>query len=231
MQESQEYEIDLFELVIILLKKWFIIAAAFIIILGAAGIYSYVFLEDSYQASTTMLVLVEEDPNNPNQVISINGLGDQYDAFAKSNAVLEYVQENLTQELSLSQIASMIQISSVSNTVVLNLTVESTDATLSRDVANLATEGIFENTTNFSSYEDVEILSLANVPSAPSGPNRTLYLAIGGVLGLMIGVFGVFILEFMDPSIKSSKDIDHKLQLRTLGVIPTYNSKKEGGLL
>lgn len=231
MQESQEYEIDLFELIIILLKKWYLIAGVFIVILGAAAIYSYGFLEDSYQASTTMLVLIEEDPEDSNQVININGLGDQYDAFVKSNTVLEYVATNLSQDLSTSQIASMIQVSSVENTVVLNLTVESTDATLARDVANLATEGIFENTANFSSYEDVEILSLANLPSSPSGPNRTLYLAIGGVLGLMIGVFGVFILEFMDPSIKSSKDIDHKLQLRTLGVIPVYSTKKEGGLL
>jgi len=231
MQENQDYEIDLFDLVIILLKKWYLIAIAFVLTLGASTAYSYLFLEDTYEASTSMLVYIEEDLENPNQTTIINGLGDQYDAFVKSNTVLEYILENTSTSLTASEIASMIEISSVSNTVVLNLTVESTNPEIAQAIANSATEGIFNNTANFSTVEDVEILSLSSLPSSPSGPNRTLYLAIGGVLGLMIGVFGVFVLEFMDPSIKSAKDIDHKLQLRVLGVIPSYDSKKEGGLL
>lgn len=230
MQESQEYELDLFELVIILLKKWYIILAAFILILGASAIYSYGFLDESYEASTTMLVLIEQDLENPTQITLIRGLGDQYDAFAKSNTVLEYVRDNLSSSLSTSEIASMIQVTSVADTVVLNLTVSASNPDVALEVANLATQGIFNNTANFTTYEDVEILTLATTPST-SGVNYTLYLAIGGVLGLMIGVFGVFILEFMDPSIKSSKDIDHKLQLRVLGVIPSYDTKKEGGSL
>jgi len=231
MQENQEYEIDLFDLIIILLKKWYLITLAFVLTLGASAAYSYLLLEDTYQATTSMLVYIEEYSDSPSQTNLINGLGNQYNAFVKSNTILEYVLENTSTSLTASEIASMIEISSVSNTVVLNLTVVSNSPETAQMIANSATEGIFNNTANFSTLDDIEILSLSSLPSSPSGPNRSLYLAIGGVLGLMIGVFGVFVLEFMDPSIKSAKDIDHKLQLRVLGVIPSYESKKEGGLL
>lgn len=42
------------------------------------------------------------------------------------------------------------------------------------------------------------IVSLATTPHRPTGPNRALYLAVGTALGLFLGVFGAFALEYLE---------------------------------
>jgi uncharacterized protein involved in exopolysaccharide biosynthesis len=44
----------------------------------------------------------------------------------------------------------------------------------------------------------LQVGSHAAVPEEPAGPNTKLNLAVAGALGLMVGVFGVFFLEFME---------------------------------
>lgn len=51
---------------------------------------------------------------------------------------------------------------------------------------------------SFDSVEDkVVVLSAAAVPEDPVKPNKKLNVAIAGVLGLMISVFGVFLVEYL----------------------------------
>jgi len=72
-------------------------------------------------------------------------------------------------------------------------------------------------------FEDVEVLDEAKVPASPSGPNRMLYIAVGILLGGMVGVGLVLGFEFLDKDIKTGKDIESHLGLRLLGVIPEYD--------
>ena len=56
-----------------------------------------------------------------------------------------------------------------------------------------------------------------------------MYLAVGILLGGMIGVGLVLGVEFLDKNIKVGKDIENVLGLRLLGIIPDYDMD-EGGL-
>ncbi len=47
-----------------------------------------------------------------------------------------------------------------------------------------------------------------------------LNIAIAGVLGLMFGIFLVFLLEYLDNTIKTPKDVEKYLQLSVIGAIP-----------
>jgi capsular polysaccharide biosynthesis protein len=80
--------------------------------------------------------------------------------------------------------------------------------------------------SEYEGFDNIEILDTAKVPTAPSGPNRMLYLMIGLVLGGLLGVGLVLLSEFLDTSIKSSKDIEQKLKLRVLSVIPDYEHEE-----
>jgi capsular polysaccharide biosynthesis protein len=52
-------------------------------------------------------------------------------------------------------------------------------------------------------------------------------MAIAFILGGMIGGFWVLGIEFLDKTIKTTKDMENKLGLRVLGGIPEYNLESE----
>ena len=92
-----------------------------------------------------------------------------------------------------------------------------------KDTANELVVIVKSLSAEFDGLENVEVLDTATTPLIPSGPNRMLYLAVGILLGGMVGVGAVLALEFLDKNIKTGKDIENKLGIRVLGSIPHYS--------
>ena len=66
----------------------------------------------------------------------------------------------------------------------------------------------------------VEVIDKAQTPVNPVSPNKKMNILIAGVLGVMIGLFIIFIIEFLNTKIKTPQDIEKELGLPLLGVIP-----------
>ncbi len=73
---------------------------------------------------------------------------------------------------------------------------------------------------------NISIIDRAEVPSWRFKPNLTLNLAIGLLLGGMLGVLAAFLLEFLDDTIKTPDDVEQKLKLAVLGIIPKLGPKE-----
>lgn len=71
------------------------------------------------------------------------------------------------------------------------------------------------------------IIDAAIVPVSAVAPNKKLTLAIGGVLGIFLGILLIFILEYTDKSIKSEKEVEHISGLNTIGRIPMLKDTKD----
>jgi polysaccharide biosynthesis transport protein len=66
----------------------------------------------------------------------------------------------------------------------------------------------------------VEIVDKA-VPSVrPARPNKPLNIALGIIIGLVVGVGLAFFIEYLDTSVKTIDDVERSLQCPVLGVIP-----------
>lgn len=74
---------------------------------------------------------------------------------------------------------------------------------------------------------DIRVIDEARIPKYPIKPNKKLNLAIGGILGLMLGVMLTFFMEYMDNTIKTTEDIERILDLPILGVIPKNTPEKK----
>jgi len=68
--------------------------------------------------------------------------------------------------------------------------------------------------------EDIEILDPALVPDVPTNRDKKQKAALGGIVGLMMGIGVVLVTEVMDKSIKSVDDIRRFLKMPVLGTIP-----------
>ena len=66
----------------------------------------------------------------------------------------------------------------------------------------------------------IEILNVAEPARLPSRPNWTLNLLFAFVFGLVLGVGAAVLVEYFDTSFRNVADVETKLKLPVLGVIP-----------
>ncbi|PWQ98722.1 GumC family protein [Leucothrix arctica] len=72
---------------------------------------------------------------------------------------------------------------------------------------------------------NISVVDSAILPYKAQSPNLKMNFALGGVLGLMLGVVIAFLLEFMSNGIKSSEELKKALGLPLLGIIPMVKGK------
>lgn len=73
---------------------------------------------------------------------------------------------------------------------------------------------------------NIRIIDEATVPDTPYLPRKLINLLIGVVAGGIIAILIIFMIEFLDKSIKSSEDLEKELDLSFLGFVPTEKLKK-----
>ena len=66
----------------------------------------------------------------------------------------------------------------------------------------------------------VEIMDPAVAGTRPVRPNKPLNIALGIIIGLVVGVGLAFFIEYLDTSVKTIDDVERSLQSPVLGVIP-----------
>ncbi len=223
-ETNKEFEIDLSQIMKIIFRKWILIGVITVFMGVMAGGYAYIMLDDVYVAESSMIVQVTSNSDSDyTNLLTGQRLVDTYTEIAESNRVLEELRTNLGFEYSNITLRSMINVVSVSDTLIINLSVESSDPVLAKDIANELVLIVKDLSAEFTGLEDVEVLDVALTPTAPSGPNRTMYIAVGLLLGGMIGVGLVLGFEFLDKSIKNGQDVENILNIRLLGLIPEYD--------
>jgi polysaccharide biosynthesis transport protein len=67
---------------------------------------------------------------------------------------------------------------------------------------------------------ELNIVDPAVVPGRPAKPSVPLYLAVGTLAGLMLGVIAAFVAEAMDRTIRNPEEIESTTQIPVLGIIP-----------
>jgi succinoglycan biosynthesis transport protein ExoP len=66
----------------------------------------------------------------------------------------------------------------------------------------------------------VSVKQVAEPPNFPARPRVVLNLALGALVGLMIGLGLAFFIEYLDTSVKTMEDVENLLGLPVLAIIP-----------
>jgi len=77
------------------------------------------------------------------------------------------------------------------------------------------------------------IVDTAMIPLNPVKPNKKLTVAIGGVLGVFLGILLVFAIEFFDKTIRSEEELERVVhrKIPILGRIPKMDLKQGGEII
>jgi len=74
---------------------------------------------------------------------------------------------------------------------------------------------------------NVRIIDPPKLPSKPVRPRKSLALVFGLLGGFILGVFTALIIEMLDQTVRTHEDIERKLGLPFLGLIPYTRHKKD----
>ncbi len=82
-------------------------------------------------------------------------------------------------------------------------------------------------TTQGMEEPDARIISPAEIPLQPSFPNKKLLIFVSSIGGTIFSFILIFILELLNPGIRTPEQVEEKLKIPTLGVIPVIKEKSE----
>ncbi len=78
---------------------------------------------------------------------------------------------------------------------------------------------------------NIQIIDRAESPRSPYKPKKTLNILLSMIVGLFGGVGLAFFIEYFDNSVKDIQEIERRINLPTLGIIPyskEYNNSERG---
>ena len=126
------------------LKKRFLLILSITVIAGIiSGIISFYFLTPIYQASTQILVNQtknEQGVYNSNEVQTNLQLINTYNVIITSPAILDIVSKELNLNMTAAQLKGKITVGSETNSQVVNLSVQDSDAVVAAQIANKTAE-------------------------------------------------------------------------------------------
>ncbi|MFK3936229.1 YveK family protein [Alkalihalobacillus sp. NPDC078783] len=204
-----------------------------IIAMALAAIVSFFVLTPKYESETQLLIT--QTNGNPDQAFTQTEIRtnieliNTYNEIIKNARILEPVIEETNVKLTASQLNKMITVSTANDSQVIKITVEDTSPEQAALIANTVAQVFESEITTIMNVDNVNILSPAKVGenTSPVSPNPSLNIAIALVLGLAIAVGVAFLLEYLDTTIKTEKDIEDALELPVLGAVSNMDSMEQ----
>lgn len=225
------------EIVNMLLRRWWIIALTAISLTVTAFFYSQFLLVPLYKTDGSLYVNASRTQTS--DVSQANILASQQLATTCKEilsrrtflaSVAADVKAKGGQEYLPAELKKMISIKSVNETEIMEITVsgsEQADIKLVCDSVLTLSAGELSRVINAG---QVKILDLGQVPEKPYSPNTRNNTLICFFIGLFLGGFIVFCMDFLDTRVKSRDELINRYSQPLLGEIPelvTQVPKKE----
>lgn len=224
-----EETIELRELLEILLKRKLLIILMTVLCTVAGGVYSVFLITPMYNAETTMMV---NGAKNMTDIASSLDIGSinlsqklvvTYGEIVKSRIVLEQTIDSLKLDMTYEQLLRKTTAQQVGGTEILKIAVQDEDPEQAAVIANKISDVFVKEVMRILKVNNVETIDKAIPIEKPVNVKTALNIAIAMILGLMLGVFTAFVLEYMDNTIKTENDVQKHLDLPVLGLIPDHD--------
>ncbi|WP_461207727.1 YveK family protein [Clostridium sp. DL1XJH146] len=224
---EEEITLDLRELFGILRKRIKLILAITLLATMISAIISFFVLTPVYESKMSVIIGKQTTAGKVedytySDVTMYQKLVKTYAVIAESKNVAEKALKWGAFDLEVNELVSKIKVSPQSDTQIMDISIQSTDPEEAKELVSAVTVAFIERAKEVIPNGSVEILDEAKVPKNPISPNKKLNVAIAFFLGLMVSVGIVFVLEYLDNTVKTKEDIQKLLDIPVIGVIPEH---------
>lgn len=211
-----------------LTKLWILIIIVLgVLIIGNA--YSFFIKVPLYQSKTKLVLVSESNAQTgmtQNDVMLNNNLVATYSEMIKSRDILKQVINNLgLKDESTESLSNKINVSTTANTQTIIISVSDTDGKTAKLICDEVARVFTKEIVKIYKLDNVHVYEKAIVSNSPYNMNIVKDNVIYLLLGIVVGGGIIFLFFFFDTTIKSSEDIEEKMELNLLGIVPKVSVK------
>lgn len=227
-------EINLKELFEYFVSKLPIIVIA-ALLTTLVGIAYGLWVQKPMYNSYTTIVLTRTDNDSTttdstgitqSDILLNQNLVSTYREIIKSKRILNQVINNLDLNISTDELEKNISVTSEKDTEVIKISVNSSNPTDAKDIAN-EIERVFSNEIiSIYNIKNITIIDYAEEDTTPYNINVPKQIILAFLIGFILACAVIFVTFYFDTTIKSSEEIENKLGLPVLGVVPIKSISK-----
>lgn len=221
---------------IIIKRIWILILL--MVLTSAVSVYiNFFVMKPVYEANTTLLIT---NPVNNSMasiantityenIIAGQSLVSEYSEIIKSKRVISEVIEEINEkDITEKSLRKMISIDSVNGTRILNISIKNNHPAKAAIIADSVAKAFSMEIVKLYKIENVDIIDKAEVPAEPVEPEKNKNIAISVAIAFVFGLTIIFVLDYLDNTIKNSDDVKKYLGLNVIGNIPVYLTNLQG---
>ncbi|MFS0922003.1 YveK family protein [Enterococcus casseliflavus] len=226
-----EETISLKEIFDILRKHLTSILISMFVGLALAAIVTFFVLTPQYRSQAQLIVtLPQTETTNANDVNMNLQMINTYKELVTGDLVINQVKDRIESEYgidkSVQELKDSVEVTQSQNSLMFSIRATDTSSVYAANIANTTALVFQENAKDVLSVDKISIISNAEASSSPVSPNNKLNLAIGLVLGILVGVGIAFLLELLDRTVKDNKYVTETLGFTILGTVPQMSAKE-----
>ncbi|MCV3320373.1 YveK family protein [Pediococcus pentosaceus] len=231
METAETQQISIGQIFGILRKHLGLILGSTLIITLVAGLMTFFVMTPKYAATSQILV---------NRKLSENMAGAQYQQNQADVQMISTYKDIITSptvlrdvdnkmkgqpdyDSGIDNLKGSIAISSQQNSQVFSITAQSTNPNTAAKIANETATTFKQKVVKIMSVNNVSIVSKAAPSDTPVSPRTKLNIALGIIIGLLVGIGLAFLREFSDRTVTSEEFLTEELGLKGLGIISEIN--------
>ncbi|MGQ7562831.1 YveK family protein [Streptococcus suis] len=220
-QESNVMEIDVLYLLKNLWRNKFLILLSALLGVSVAFAYSVFVVTPQYNSTTRIYVVNKVADSGQNLTAQELQAGTYLVKDYKEIILSQDVLSTVTEELKLtSNLASKVSVSIPVDTRIVSITVRDADPNEAARIANGLRTVAAQKIIDVTKVSDVTTLEEARPAKTPSTPNTKRNIVLGFLVGAFLAVALVLVKEVLDDRIKRPEDIEEKMGLPLLGLVP-----------
>jgi succinoglycan biosynthesis transport protein ExoP len=213
--ERIETFVELKDYIRVIRKRWQIIVAVMLLVVAGAALATA--LSPSVYEAQTQLFVSTAGSNDSNALLSGSNFTQErvlsYADVITTPTVLDPVIKTLQLNTTAAKLGDQITATVPLNTVMIQVVVQDTNPQLAAAVAGAVGQQFTKTVAELESVKQgqaspvkVTVVSSPTVPTAPVSPKKKTNLALGGVLGLLLGLGVAFLRDMLDTTIKNEQD-------------------------
>ncbi len=221
--KDNEVEIDLRQIFAVILTKLPIIIVITIIGAMAAFTYTKFIVKPVYQSTTQVHIMNNTENTNVTTYSDLQAgsyLTKDYKVIVTSAPVMEKVIADLSLDVTVKNLRSMISVDVIADTRILTISVNNTDPWMAKKIADDVREVSKEYITEIMDIKSINTVEEGDLPVNPISPSIIKNTIIGAIIGLIL-ILAIVVIRFLvDDTIKSPEDVEKYLGLSVLASIP-----------
>lgn len=228
IKDTEMGQIDLLEVANVIWQKIWAVIMCFVIGAVLFGGYTKMMVTPQYTATSMIYILGQTTSISSITELQLSSaLTADFTIMAKSRAVINGVIKEMDLNMTYGQLKNSVNITNPSDSHILQIEVTNPDPKLAKDISNTMANAVAENIASVMATDKPSIAEKAVTPGAPSSPNLTKNIAMGGIVGAALAV-GLIVLGYMmDDTIKTEEDVRKYLQINTLASVSLEKKRRK----